>query len=570
MSEQFIDVMVGMGLSRRAVLQLIAGACGAAALGTRAGGGRVALAQGEKPTDMADSQVLRAATGSTGASSFIFTPLQGGGDQQNWQTLQWVPPMYFDVDLTLQPGIFATWQPNADSTEWTFTIDPRAKFSDGTPVTAADVKGTWELMADPLTEHGRIVGYIGKVQGFGDLRDGKATEITGITTPDAATVKVALTTPDPAFASRIATTHMNPVKAEQAKAAPTEFWKPENKPAVTGPYVISAYDVDGGTAELVPNPNWWMGTGPFLEKIEFRFVGDQQVLGALVQNNEVDASLAPLPVELMQAVPDFFRPIKAFGFNTFWFNVGHAPTDEVAVRKALALAVNFDEVFTAAYPQAEGVAKRATQIVDQDLPCIDTKNVWYTQDVDAAKAALAESSYKTADALPKLRVTPRADYPPLQRALETIIEAWRQNLGIANVEYKAKPDEFGPDVDKLNVSRDDVVIRFPDTATYMWTAAYSTGPVASKGSNPGSDMLGGYSNPEVDKLIDQALTLAMDDPKRCDLALQAQVLFMNDYTCMPFAEEIMTLNARDYVHGYEKGPDVTLIAPWNLYMAKQG
>ena len=41
MSEQFIDVMVGMGLSRRAVLQLIAGACGAAALGTRAGGGRV-------------------------------------------------------------------------------------------------------------------------------------------------------------------------------------------------------------------------------------------------------------------------------------------------------------------------------------------------------------------------------------------------------------------------------------------------------------------------------------------------------------------------------------------------
>ena len=78
MSEQFIDVMVGMGLSRRAVLQLIAGACGAAALGIQAGGGRVALAQGEKPTDMADSQVLRAATGSTGASSFIFTPLQGG------------------------------------------------------------------------------------------------------------------------------------------------------------------------------------------------------------------------------------------------------------------------------------------------------------------------------------------------------------------------------------------------------------------------------------------------------------------------------------------------------------
>ena len=570
MSQQELEIVVGMGLSRRAIMRLIAGASAASVAGITPVAAGFARAQDEMPADMAESQVLRVGSGSTGVASFTFTPLQGGGDQQNWQTLQWVPPMYFDIDLNLQPGTFSEWSSNADGTEWTFTVDPNAKFSDGSALTAADVKGTWELMATPTTEHGRIVGYIGKIEGFTEFREGTATEISGLQASDDGTVTVKLIAPDPAFASRIATTHMNVVKAEQAKAAPTEFWKPENNPAVSGPYVLTAYDPDAGTAELAPNPNWWKEDGPYLEKIEFRFVPEQQVLGALVQNGEIDVSLAPLPVELMSAVPDYFRPIKAFGFNTFWFNVGHAPTDEVAVRKALTLAVNFDDVFAAAYPIAEGVANRATQIVDQDFTCVDETNTWYVQDIEGAKAALAESTYKTADALPKLRVTPRAEYPPLQRALETIIEAWRQNLGIVNVEYKARPDEFGPDVDKLNVSRDDVVIRFPDTATYMWAAGYSTGPVASAGSNPASDMLGGYNNPELDKLIDEALTLAVDDPKRCELALQAQSIFMHDYTCMPFAEEVMTLNAREYVVNYLKGPDVTLIEPWKIYLGKQG
>jgi peptide/nickel transport system substrate-binding protein len=564
MAMQKVEGLAAAELSRRGMVRLVAGAGAAFYLANRHGS--LVRAQAELPADAATEQTLRVGSGSTGVASFTFTPLQGGGDQQNWQTLQWVPPMYFDQDLTLRPGVFSEWESNDDGTEWTFTIDPRAQFSDGSPITAADVKGTWELMADPLIEHGRIVGYIGNVVGFADLREGTAEEITGLEVVDDQTLKVTLAKPDPVFDQRIATTHMNPVKAEQAKANPTEFWRPENTPAVSGPYVLSAYDPDAGTAALTPNSNWWMDEGPYLERVEFRFVPEQQVLGALVQNGEIDASLAPLQAEMMAAVPDYFRPIKAFGFNTFWFNVTNAPTDELAVRKALTLAVNFDDVFTAAYPMAEGVAVPAKQIVDQDLPCVDTENAWFQFDPEGAKAALAESSYGGAEQLPKVRVTPRGANPVLQRALETIIEAWRQNLGIVNVEFKSQPDEFGPDADKINVSRDDVVIRFPDTATYMWAAAHSAGPIATANANPISDMLGGYSNEELNALIDEALVLQPDDEQRCALALEAQELFINDYTALPFAEEIMLLNAREYVVGYAKGPDTTLIEPWKIYI----
>lgn len=558
-------------LTRRRLLHLLAGSGATAALASGIGlnARRSArAAQGVAlPADAASEQVLRAATGSTGANSFVFSPLRGGGDQQNWQTLLWTPPLYFDEGLTLQPGVFASWESDADGVVWTFRVDPRATWSDGSPITTADFKGTWELMTDPLTEHGRITGYIGNVQGFDAVRNGETTDMSGLVAVDDATLQVTLAKPDPVFNWRIATAHMNAVKPDQARPAPNEFWLPENNPLVSGPYMLSAYDPDGGEAEMVKNPNWWMDEGPFLEKITFRFVPDQQVVTTLVQNDEIDCSLAPLTPELRTKFPDYFRPMKAFGFNVYWINMSAPPTDDVDVRKALTLAVNFDDVFKSAYPTGEG-ATRATQIVDLDLPCVDSDPTWFAYDPEGAKAALAASSYGSADSLPKIRVTPRADYPPLQRGLETIIEFWRQNLGITNVEFKTRPDEFGPDADKINISRDDAVIRFPDTATYMWTAAHSAGPIARPGANPGESMLGGYKNDQVDALIEEALALPPDDPRRCELSLQAQQLYLDDYPVMAVADEQATINTREYVKNYAKGPDVSLIQPWRIYIAQ--
>lgn len=148
----------------------------------------------------------------------------------------------------------------------------------------------------------------------------------------------------------------------------------------------------------------------------------------------------------------------------------------------------------------------------------------------------------------------------LNNAAEAVVEFWRQNLGITNIEYQEQPDSFGADFPLINMSRDDVVIRFPDSATYMWVAAHSAGPIAS------GEMLNGYSNPELDALLEQALALSVDDPQRCELTLEAQRLFMADYPTIMFGIGESTLNARDYVANYEKGPDVGVIAPWRIYI----
>ena len=514
------------------------------------------------PADAAAEQVLNVTTGSTGANSFSFYPMSGGGDHQTWMPLLYVPPLYFDVNSELQPGVFDSWEANEDSTVWTFTIDPRAQWSDGTPITAQQVIGTWNRMARPETEMGRIPQYIGNVAGFDDVRNEGGSEISGLEALDDSTVQATLSSPDAIFHWRIATTHMNPIKIDDVNDDNIDsFWLPENNPAVSGPYMLEKYDPDLGEAAMVPNPNWWMDEGPYLERINFQFVTDQNTAATMVQSGQVDFTMAGVPFALRDQFPAFFEPIKAIGFNSFWIAATVEPTNDPKVREALIKAVNIDEVHQAAFP--DGGAIRATQLLDPDVSCFQSDRSWHDYDPEGAQAALAASSYGSAENLPKLRVTPRASDPALNRAMEAVLEFWRQNLGIENVEFKTRPDEFGDDAELVNVSRDDVVIRFPDGATYGWVGMHSEGPVA-RGS-----MMRGYMNPEVDALLEEALALSPDDPGRCEKTQAAQELFMNDYQGIFFSipESYDMTSAR--LKNFDRGPDVGLIAPWRIYLGNE-
>jgi len=79
-----------------------------------------------------------------------WSPLNGGGHEVRWLSLQWASPLYFDSNGKIQPYVFSDWSGNADNTVWTFTIAENAVFSDGSPITAEDVKGTWDPAGGPF------------------------------------------------------------------------------------------------------------------------------------------------------------------------------------------------------------------------------------------------------------------------------------------------------------------------------------------------------------------------------------------------------------------------------------
>ena len=68
------------------------------------------------------------------------------------QTLLYDSLTQFMPDGTVRPKLAQAWRVSRDGLVYTFTLAPNAKFHDGTPVTAADVKFTFEAALDPDTK----------------------------------------------------------------------------------------------------------------------------------------------------------------------------------------------------------------------------------------------------------------------------------------------------------------------------------------------------------------------------------------------------------------------------------
>src|SRR5262245_26802940 len=85
-----------------------------------------------------------------------WSPMRGGGAHQRWTSLWWASPMYYDASGTIHPYVFAKWDQAEGGKSWLFTIADNAVFSDGSPITADDVKGSWEMAAMPGTRNQRV------------------------------------------------------------------------------------------------------------------------------------------------------------------------------------------------------------------------------------------------------------------------------------------------------------------------------------------------------------------------------------------------------------------------------
>src|SRR5262245_30025831 len=114
-----------------------------------------------------------------------------------YETLIGVDP----ADIThLIPRLAESWEANADNTEFTFTLDPDATFADGSPVTSADVKFSWE----------RLAGLEGSASYL-------MTGYSAIETPDDQTVVVTFDAPNSAFLNIVTASYMAIVNQELAE-----------------------------------------------------------------------------------------------------------------------------------------------------------------------------------------------------------------------------------------------------------------------------------------------------------------------------------------------------------------
>jgi peptide/nickel transport system substrate-binding protein len=274
----------------------------------------------------------------------------------------------FDKTGTLQGQLATAWGIDPDGA-WVFKLRPDAKFHNGEPVTADDVRWTIEQIAAP-----KSTAYM----------RAQFQSLARIETPDAYTVRL--------------------VTKEKLATLPAWFanynmaicWKGSDPkaPIGCGPFRVTAQE-RGTSVEIAANPNYWLPGLPKLRGILFTAYPDENLRIAALRAGDLDM-IEYVPWQAMQAVEADPRlkldEVQGAAFMDVLFNGTRPPFNNPLVRRAVAHAVKREDIVKAAFfgrgRPLEGVPiAPGTAFYDEQLA-----HGW-NYDPARAKALLAEAGY---------------------------------------------------------------------------------------------------------------------------------------------------------------------------------
>ena len=371
-----------VGLSVPAIGALLA-ACGddeETTTSTTVAGGSPDTTTGNTTAPVAGG-TIKAAGGAPSAASATLDPVlvnDGAGLTLISQVGQFL--VVSQSDLTLAASLATAWTPNDDASEWTFTINPAATFSDGSPVTADDVVASIERLLNPDNSSNSLSAFA-----TGKLSPG------GVVAADAGTVVFKLNGPMGNFPYIVSSDNYNSIILPASVTDTTNFAADviSGKIATSGPWTIGSYDATTGIT-YKPNPNYW-GTPLLLEGLEYVFYSDVAAQIAGFQSGEVDALVK---FEVAGGESLFDNPevtvyeLPSANHRQIHLRTSEGPFADKRIRQAMAMALDRQTMIDGLF---EGKASIANDTPFFDVFPSSGNRPSSVYDVEKAKALVAEA-----------------------------------------------------------------------------------------------------------------------------------------------------------------------------------
>jgi peptide/nickel transport system substrate-binding protein len=273
------------------------------------------------------------------------------------------------------PMLAERWTHNAQGTVWTFYLRHNAAFSNGDPLTSADVVWTYQ--------HGM------KANGnLSFLASEAAIQTVAAEGPYA--VRITLAHPDPMFLPIIA---MYPFSILDAKVVATKpaTWN-DTHMLGSGPYMLQSLD-PANQAVFVLNPHYW-GPRPHYSEVVLKFITDPAVREQLVAGGSVGVALnlSPLALQTLAKNPavtehtNLSETVVYFGMNE-----KDPPFNNELVRQALSYAVPYSTLISQVM---YGQAAPMHSVVPIGMPTHTGAGWNYSYNLAKARALLAQAGYK--------------------------------------------------------------------------------------------------------------------------------------------------------------------------------
>ena len=450
--------------------------------------------------------------------------------------------MTLNASLQVVPDLAESMpQVSQDGKTYTFKIRDNAKFHDGKKVTAQDFKYSIERAADPKTQSTLADAYLGDIVGVHDKLAGKAQEVKGVTVVDEQTVKVEIDAPKSYFLAKM--TYPTSFIVDKANIESGKNWT--DKPNGTGPFTLGEWKI-GEKIVLKRNPNYHLDPAK-LTQVNFLLAGGSPM--TMYENNEID--ITGVSINDIDRVLDPANPLNKelviapdLSVGYIGFHTQKPPFDDVKVRQAFNHAADRDKIIQVIY---KGLVQRANGVLPPGMPGYNENLKPLEFDPEKAKKLLSESKYGSASGLPPITLSvpgSTATPPPFSEVLR---EQWKTNLG---VEIRIQQIEFATFLEDLKKGTYQMfqigwIADYPDPQDFIDILFYSK----SLENNPK------YSNPEVDKLIEEA-RIERNTEKRLKLYQEAEQTIVSDGPWLPLWYGKSYLLVKPHVKGYQPAPMV--------------
>ncbi len=453
----------------------------------------------------------------------------GSGDKLLYSGL-----VSFDPNLNLTPDLAETWDVSNGGTVYTFHLRENAKFHDGRPVTAQDFVYSWERAASPATASDTVLTYLSDIVGVQEMASGQADHISGLQVIDDHTLQVTIDAPKPYFILKLTYPTAFVVDSNNVEQGGEWFRQPNG----TGPYKL----VEWTSFERIvyeANPDFYLGAPSIPYVVINLYAGNPQ---SLYETGDVDISgVYSVDRFLDPTEPLHDELISGVGLCTSYviFDVTRPPFDDINVRKAFSMAFNRQQYVDVV---ASGRALPADGLYPPGLPGFSYDLQGLPYDPEQARELLKQSKYGSAEGLPPIVYTDAGIGSSIGMDVSAMAEMWQQNLGVTITVENIEPNFFSELVFSGNNGQ---------LLSYGWCADYPDPEnFADILFHSGSTQnIGGYSNPELDTLLEQA-RVEQDVTKRIDLYQQAEKIIVNDAPVLFTTHSLSYQLVKPYIKGY--------------------
>jgi peptide/nickel transport system substrate-binding protein len=415
-----------------------------------------------------------------------------------------------------------------DGLVYTFTLHDGVKFHNGKTLTSEDVKYTLDLVF--RSDFAKSASFY---EGTGA---DKHSYIKSVEAPDAKTVVVTLIKPWVGLLSNLVPVAIIPKDSYESQ---------KTQPLGTGPFKFIRYDNTQQVCDVEAFNEYWEGA-PKLPAVRVRVISDMNALQAELQAGRVD--IAPMPTSLS---PDAIKrleqdpnlQVKAFpGSNVvlLTLNTSSPPLDNVKVRQAIAYAIDRDSLIK---NLLLGFGTIAHSIIPEGSWSYSTGQT-YSYDPAKAKQLLSESGVR----FDKPVVYKLAGSSLSGRQYAGVIQNYLKEVGIPVEIQTPEQNTLFDELRRGNfqIAYSQWVGGNQDPIFYKDLFATSEIPTQTRPSRNRSR----YSNPELDKLLDEAVN-TFDRQRGRELYVQIQNIVSRDVPVFPLWYQSNIVIARKNVQNIQ-------------------